>query len=586
MTRSRPAARPRVDLLLVLGAAAGLAAVAVARLALLGWDALAPDDARYLYVGLSTLDGRGPVTPDGTLFLLRSPVYGIALAAGGWITGDGRVAWARIVESFLAIGALVGAVALARSLAGTAAAVGTALALLSMTLLWQLLPTLRIDLPQTAGVVATLLAIQRPTVRRWALAGALLGLTILVKETIGLLAAAPLAFIGTVPLPRLGRLAVVYLGVAAIVAGWWWIVVWSASGAIFPLNAIGVIERRDVAAGLRIDRFAVLIVAVVAGAWLVVAGLARRERRLRLLVVAGACLGPATAYATLNGLDTRNLAGLAVLSAIAVGVAAARAVTVAGDRVARGGRIRATLPAIVAVAGVLIAAVGQARAGDPVRDPLPSELAAALRADAAAGSHVVMSFRDRELVALELYGRVGVASLPTIRVTAGAALDDWLWIGLRDRQLFGIARADWAATLSQPGTSRLVLAGPHPLTPAELLPALDDDGAPGLALERRLDAGTDWAAIYAVTPAAVPAGAAGLPLHLAPAAAVAWLDLAGTSGAASAAGRLVALGPIVVGSDAARLIARLAGVGCLVAEPAEGPAAYRVIPIAAGCHGQ
>ncbi len=572
----------------MIGAAAGLLAVAVARLALFGWDDLAPDDARYLYVGLSTLDGRGPLTPDGTLFLLRSPVYGIALAAGGWITGEGRIAWARLVEASLAVGALLGAVALARSLAGTAAAVGTALALLSMTLLWQLLPTLRIDLPQTAGVVATLVAIRRPTIRRWALAGGLLGLTILVKETIGLLIAIPLAFVGTVPRPRLGRLWIAYAGAAAIVAGWWWVVVWSASGAVFPLNAIAVIERRDVAAAVRIDRFAIVLLAIVAAAWLVVAGLARRERGLWLLVAAAACLVPPTAYAAANGLDTRNLAGLAVLSAIAVGVAAARVVTAAGDRIAGGGRSRAALPAIAALTGgVLIAVLGQSRAADPTEDPLPSELAAAVRATAPSGSLVVMSFRDRELVALELYGRVGVVSLPTVRVAPDGALDGYVWIGLRDRQLFGITRSDWAATLARPGTSRLALAGPHPLTPAELVPALDRGAAAGLDPERQLGVDTDWARVYAVDPAAVPAGAAALALHLAPAAAIAWLDVAGPAGgdAATAANRLVTVGPIVVGPDAARLETRLAGVGCLVAEPSEGPEAFRAVPVGEGCPG-
>src|SRR5258706_179814 len=119
------------------------------------------------------------------------------------------------------------------SFGGAVGAIGTALALLAMPLLWRLLPTLRIDLPQAAGVVAVLLAIRRPTVGRWVLAGALFGLTVLVKETILLLAALPLAFVGSVARPRLIRLWTVFLVTAAVVAGWWWIVVWTQSGTIF-----------------------------------------------------------------------------------------------------------------------------------------------------------------------------------------------------------------------------------------------------------------------------------------------------------------------------------------------------------------
>ena len=68
--------------------------VAIARLVLFGWAGVAPDDARYVFVGLSTFDGHGPITPSGNVFLLRSPVYGIAVAAGSVIARNDPVAGA------------------------------------------------------------------------------------------------------------------------------------------------------------------------------------------------------------------------------------------------------------------------------------------------------------------------------------------------------------------------------------------------------------------------------------------------------------------------------------------------------------
>jgi hypothetical protein len=569
-------------LVVPLGLAMGIVAVAIARLALFGWAEVAPDDARYVFVGLSTLDGHGPVTPSGNLFLLRSPVYGIALAAGRSLGTDDPVGGARIVAAALTVAGMVGAVWLSWSLAGSLGALGTALGLLAMTLIWRLLPTLRIDLPQTAGVIAVLLALRRPTARRWALAGAALGITVLVKETILLLAVAPLAFVGTLPRAMLARLWGLFLGTAALVAGWWWIVVWTQSGSIFPLNAIGVIERRDVGTDLRLDTFALGLCGVIAVAWLVVLAAARHDRDLRLLVAGAICLVPPAAYAMANGLSARNLAGLAVLSAVAIGVASARVAGQVAARAPAGGSARVVAIMVLAI-GVAGAAAGQGRVGDPGESSLPGEMTAWLRTNAPPGSHAVMTFRDSEIVALELYGRLSVPGLAAVRVTSDASLSDFLWIGLRDRQLFGYTRSGWVGTLATPGTGDLILSGPHPLTPAELMPALDQGGVPGVALARQFTTKGEWASIYRVTPTSVRADANDLPLYLSPAAAIAWLDLTDGDSAPVAARRLVDAAPVVVGAETDALARRLAGVACLIASPGDDPDSSRIVAAGSGC---
>ncbi|HEY7131343.1 MAG TPA: glycosyltransferase family 39 protein, partial [Candidatus Limnocylindrales bacterium] len=469
--RAAPARIGRVAAL-ALGLAGAILALAVVRIAVGGWAPVAADDARYVFVGESVIDGDGPLTPSGTVFLLRSPVYGVALAAGGRIGGGDVLSGARLVALVLSIAALLGAVAYGWLLRGPTAAIATAVALAAIPLVWSLVPTLRIDLPQTAGVVATLLALHRPTTRRWALAGALLGLTVLVKETAALLALLPIAWLGVLSRGRLLRLWAVYLGVAVAVAAWWWIAVWWQSGQLFPLNALAVIEARDVGGAIHVDRYAALLLALAVGAWATVALAAGRDPALRPLLVAGACLLPPAAYAIANGLNARNEVGPAVLSAIAAGVAAA----ILLGRVPRHRRAlaRGAIAAgALAVGTLALVAVGQLRVETPRDTGLAAEVAGWLREHAPAGASASMTFFDNDAVAIHLDGEVELPNLPPARVEAGDDPGDYVWMGLRDRQLFGYRRQDWIAALSGPGSFGLVLAGPHPLTPAELLDDLD-----------------------------------------------------------------------------------------------------------------
>jgi hypothetical protein len=568
-------------LVAVLGVAACLVVVAVIRLALYGWAGIAPDDARYVFVGLSTLAGHGPITPSGNLFILRSPVYGIALAAGSVLSGADPIGGARVVAVALTLACLLAAARLGWVLGGAVGASATVLAILAMPLLWRLLPTLRVDLPQTAGVVVVLLALLRPTPRRWAVAGVIFGLTILVKETVLLLAVAPLAFVGSLPRERLARLWGVFLVAAAVVAGWWWVVVWLQSGAIFPLNAVGTIERRDVGSDIRLDTFGVALLIVIAVGWLTVLVGAWRDRGLRLLVAAGLCLVPPAAYATMNGLNARNYAGLAVLSAIAIGVAASQAVSWARSHDGGGLPRRIATVALIAVVSVAGAVNGQGRVGRPGEPILPGRTADWLRAETPSGAHVVMAFRYSEIVALRLFGEIAVPGIGASRVDGPTPLSSYMWIGLRDEQLFGYTRAGWVGSLSQPGTAFLVLAGPHALTPVELVPTLDQGGLPGVARATRFEDGDEWVAIYRVEPAAVRADPADVAVHLSPAAALAWIGL--SSADTAAIDQLAQARAVIVGRDTRSLAQRLDGLACLVPLAGSQDTEARVVPIGPSC---
>ena len=544
--------------IIALGLVGAVIALVLVRAALVGWAPVAPDDARYLFVGLSIFGGDGPVTSSGDVFWLRSPVYPMLLAGGSVLAGGDPLDGARVVATVLAIACLVGAVRLGWLLGGPGGAIGTLLALAAMPLVWRLTPTLRIDLPQTAGVIAVLLVVWRPTTGRWALGGVLFGLTILVKESVLPMALLPLALIGTEPLRRVVGLGMVFLVAALLTAGWWWILVWFGTGAIFPLNALEVVEARDVGRDLGLGRTTVLFGGVAVLGWLALLGRARADPGARLMVVAAACLVPAAAYAVTNGLDSRNYAALAVLSSVAIGVAGAMAVRWASARVGGGRLARAGLIAVLAlsVAGVVVA--GQRAAGAAPAAGVADDLTAWLRANTADGDRIAMTFRDREATALRLFGSVEVVNLFPVRVDPRDDPASFLWMGLRDRQLFGYRRADWERALANPQVRYLVSSGPHPFHPTELLEAMAAGQVPGLEPVESIDRDGEGAVVFSVDPTGYYLGSDVVPTVMSADAALAWLDLAAAGvGEEIAAARLMAAMPVVSGDSVPALLTRL-----------------------------
>ena len=135
------------------------------------------------------------------------------------------------------------------------------------------------------------------------------------------------------------------------------------------------------------------------------------------------------------------------------------------------------------------------------------ELAGWLAANVPDGGRVVMAFREREQMALRLYGDADVAILPIARVDAAEPPGTYLWMGLRDRQLFGYRRAAWTAALAGQASGDpadlLVLVGPHPFTPFALTAAPETATRLGLSPATILEADGDRAEILDVDPAAV-----------------------------------------------------------------------------------
>ncbi len=169
-----------------------------------------------------------------------------------------------------------------------------------------------------------------------------------------------------------------------------------------------------------------------------------------------------------------------------------------------------------------------------------------------------MTFRDRESMALRLFGVVDVASLPRARVDPKDDPGSYLWMGLRDRQLFGYRRAAWSRVLTKPPARYLALSGPHPFHPTELVPALIAGQVPGLDRVASLDEGTDHADVFAVDAAALTLTPEAVQTYLSSDAGLAWLDLAApVLGEDVAAAHLLAARPVVTGDSLPALQARL-----------------------------
>ena len=472
----------RRDHMVLGGILLSLAALALVRTLVLGWDDLAPDDARYLYVGLSVLDGHGAVTPAGNPYLLRSPVYGVILALGARLLGDDVITGAHVAASAIGLAGLFGATAVAGRLGGSIAAVATGLALVAMPLPWALLPTLRVDQALAAIVVGLVFvaSVARPGIWRAATAGAILGVGVLVKEAVLPVVVLPVAWLSPGWHRPWLRRAAAFVLMVILVAGWWWLVVWVEGEVLFPLNALGVIDARQVSTAGRLGRLDIAIAAAGAAAWAIVTAMAVRVPHLRPLVVAAVALLPAAGYAFVSGLAERNYLPLALLTGVAIGLAAAA--MVAWMR-ARSPNLPPQARRWLVVAGatvvLIVIVMGQVAAPRASPSRLPALVAAEIRQRTEPAQAVVMPFRDRETVGLELYGRNSLRSLGAGRVTAAARPADYVWMGLRDRQLFGITRSAWQATVGGPDVTMLVIVVPHPLSPATLIPSLEGPGPRG-----------------------------------------------------------------------------------------------------------
>ena len=188
---SIPQSERRLSLAFVVAAAV----VFVAVLALLPPFPVTFDEARYVGVGYSMVEGQGPQTVFGGYFLPHAPVWSTLVVAPAVALGIDPLAVGRALNALSGVGLILLSAALAwriRPAAGALAAIG----LLATTYILELTRTSRLDIPSTtlavAYLVLGLVAVRRPSARYPIAAGLLFGVAFLVKEIVLPLAPVPI----------------------------------------------------------------------------------------------------------------------------------------------------------------------------------------------------------------------------------------------------------------------------------------------------------------------------------------------------------------------------------------------------------
>ena len=539
------------------------------------------DHARYVYSGMSLLDGQGYVTESGQRYFFRAPAYPLILGGAFAIAGgDG----AHVAAWILGLLGMLLAIVLAARLGGWLAALTTTAAVLAVPQFWDQIVTLGIDLPQAAFYVATILLLSQPKPAFWLAAGVLMGIAILIKETVApAIVLLPLAWLPIwtdLPWRRWVTLGLVFLSAVAVVAGWWWIYVWVGTGFVFPLNSLQAIVPDEAAQSFSASPLT-LIVAVVAGAaWAYILFRGFRDVGVRLLGFAALGLVPAIVLTVALAQPIRNFTAIVLLTCVAAGVALADLWRSISPRVP----VRARQGAAVLVAAALVATilVGQQSVPPATHDSLPADTAAALRPDLHRGQVIITTFRARSALGVELFNKhVLIRLIPVQAVEKATDPAQYMWLGVRRGTLFGMTTADWRRSLSTRDAAYLVVVAPHPLSPVELLPALRSSDGPktGVTFLKRLQEPTGTADLFQITLNTVDASS-DIRLHAQPAALVLWLDDAEASGVTDATTALLAARPIVParGDGLADLSRRLGDAACFQPQDEGGRKVLWVTP--------
>lgn len=541
-----------------------MAGVAIRRLVLGGWDAMLADHSRYVFSGLSLLSGRGYVGEAGEAFYIRAPMYPTIVGGAFALAGsDGAhlAAWALGLSSFFL------AIWLAARLGGSLAAVATAAAVIAVPQFWEQIVSIGIDLPHAAFYLGAVALLWKPRPGLWLAAGCLLGIAMLIKETVApAVLLLPIAWLppwSGLAWPRWTRLTLLFLLAVVVVAGWWWLLVWRETGYVFPLNSIRAIvpDEADVAAAP--SPLSALAWLAAAAAWAYLLYTRFRDPGVRLLALAAVALGPAVAATIALSQPERNLTALVLLSCVAAGAAVADLWRAKSDRLS----LWARRAGVALVAGALIAGpiIGQRMVARANRDSMPADAAAVIRQLLEPGQDVISSFRGRSPLGVELFDlHVRVRLAPVVVVGSPADPSQFLWLGDRRGTLFGLTRANWQRVLGSERAAVLVLIGPHKLTPTELLPALRSKDPPnGLTFVQTLVRLSGTADIFRISPDRIDR-AMDVHLHAQPDALLHWLDMADAAGVSDGSGSLLAARPVVpVGAaELKRLATRLGAVAC------------------------
>ncbi len=231
-----PPARSAVDRLVPAVTIVALACIAL----FLPAPILTYDEAKYVAVGRSLLNGEGPLTDLGQLFIVHPPLYPLVLAAPTKLGLD-PVAWGHVLNAGALALMLFAAWRLALPFGRLQAAL-VVLAVGAWTYQLDLARTARLDVPQAALILSYLLVTTRACrtglLRDAAPGAALFVAAFLVKESSLIFLVAPfLAALATgSPVRSVLRVGGITMLSFVVLAGWWFAWYAQRTGRLFALG--------------------------------------------------------------------------------------------------------------------------------------------------------------------------------------------------------------------------------------------------------------------------------------------------------------------------------------------------------------
>ncbi len=202
------------------------------------------DEAKYLGIGYSMVEGQGPRIVFGSYFLPHAPVWPTVVVAPAIALGIDALTVGRALNALSGVGLIVLTAALAWRVRPAAAALA-AIALLGTTFFHELTRTARLDVPSAALAIAFLalglVAVRRGSAPLAVAAGLLFGVAFLVKEIALPLAPVPIlaAILHRQPWRPILRTAGWLILSGTVVVAPWFIFVADVSDRVYRLGTPG-----------------------------------------------------------------------------------------------------------------------------------------------------------------------------------------------------------------------------------------------------------------------------------------------------------------------------------------------------------
>ena len=338
---------------------------------------------------------------------------------------------------------------------------------------WEVVGSTRVDVALVGFLVVTIVVAAEPSPRRVVLAGVLAGLTLLVKESSALLVLLPFAWWRREHLRAWWHEAWKFWLAFALAVSWWFVFILVRRGEVFPLQGLLQAVHRDVPRAWAPNSAVWVLVATWAVAVVVLVVRARREVGVRVLLIAVLAMLPAATIAWTKELALRQFAPIAILGAIAVGVAVGDLLAVACRRLDRPKK-----NVVRAVAGVAIAAVAVVPIVHLQRDSvfvnapiLDLDTAAWLRDHTRPGAAVAASFRFEATTWARVGERNDFDLLDFKSRPEAPEIGEQVWLDWSDGAFHSLARHDLQRDADRADV--VLLTGRHRLGPIALAVWLD-----------------------------------------------------------------------------------------------------------------